>query len=938
MKRNKIFFCIIFVLILSILNSSAQEFKITQTTAINSSVDRGWSKLYPSGDWYLSSRWNVYEGGGSIFPILRTNWDTTNFIPFAANSFQQEFILTTTADSVATGVKSLIDMPALSGNLLAIIVATPMGDTEQLNPHPTGAWYYGEKWYLFNSDWGKMPPGAKYRIQFFSRSSSDQFRHTATKENIGSEGSYIDNPSLNKNPNAQVKILQNYAPDYRSPYGLNGFEARAAYSSAAERWYIANIKGEAVKVNSSFNVVISNGGIIGSNTDKPVETTTPTPVAIENPTPKTPKVIVTPTPVRVEVPTPTRTPIAIENPNPRTPKTIISPTPSQTPIPTPTPLNGFVDMHTHPMSHLGFGGKLMHGSPDTGLLMLSGTRNCNPAPFRAGTIEQALGSCSSTHGGWGLNNPCGDHLRAAVLNNLFDKHFIYKLPNDILTGNLIGDHQHQGIETNPNFLYFPNQTSKTHQQMWWEWIKRAKEKGNLRVMVALTVNSELLANILNGENPRDDKASANLQLDEMITFISSHGDFMEIAKTPTDLRRIVGDGKLAVILGMEVDNIGNFNKENANQSTVRAEIQRLHNKGVRYIFPVHLVDNKFGGTAVYEDLFNFSNKYSTGRFYRVTPSNQVKFRLGDMSNIGVTLSADKDVKQLVDGMSGIQYPPAAATASFQADPTKPGLCLFPFPNPIPTLGCWQTFRLAQGILRPGPDFPNYNTSPASMGHVNSLGLDDPLGTFAIKEMMKLGMVIDIDHMSDRSQNETLTIAEAFQYPVNIGHNGVRKSDGSERHASIDSIKRIAKLGGIFGVGTADSEDHIADAQTFISSFEAVWSTMALDGGSPRVAIGTDVNGMERLPRATTGLISSDFYSANYFDDIPDNLEENFQRCQTGNRVWDYTREGVAHYGLMADFMRDVRKRSVSVHQRMMDSAEYFAQMWEKVEKQKRFVQ
>ena len=106
--------------------------------------------------------------------------------------------------------------------------------------------------------------------------------------------------------------------------------------------------------------------------------------------------------------------------------------------------------------------------------------------------------------------------------------------------------------------------------------------------------------------------------------------------------------------------------------------------------------------------------------------------------------------------------------------------------------------------------------------------------------------------------------------------------------------------------------------------------MSRNGGSPRVAMGTDVNGMERLPRASKNIPdSAQFYSAHYYNDIPDNMEDDFQKCITGNRQWDYTREGVAHYGLMADFIRDVRKRNVSVQQRLMDSAEYFAKMWEK---------
>jgi len=51
-------------------------------------------------------------------------------------------------------------MPGLSGNPLAIIVATPLGDTELLNPNPLGAWYYAEKWNINNTNGAVMPPGA----------------------------------------------------------------------------------------------------------------------------------------------------------------------------------------------------------------------------------------------------------------------------------------------------------------------------------------------------------------------------------------------------------------------------------------------------------------------------------------------------------------------------------------------------------------------------------------------------------------------------------------------------------------------------------------------------------------------------------------------------------------------------------------------------------
>jgi microsomal dipeptidase-like Zn-dependent dipeptidase len=591
-----------------------------------------------------------------------------------------------------------------------------------------------------------------------------------------------------------------------------------------------------------------------------------------------------------------------------------------------------VDMHAHLMGHLGFGKKLIHGAPDIGSIVPAGNspfgNACNFSDFRATSMTEALGNCNSTHGGWGLGNTCGNYIRAIALRHALDEDFTFNLDFDPFGGgNLHGDHRHEGIEN--NFLYWPNQTSKSHQQMWWEWIKRAHEEGGLNVMVALAVNSELLAEALGGSEPKDDRNSADLQVDEIITFVGRHTNFMEIAYTSADLRRIVAGGKLAVIVGMEVDNIGNFNKLGVavSEASVRAEIQRLYDKGVRYLFPIHLVDNKFGGSAVYEDLFNFANRYSTstrvgqievlpGSLYSVTTSTDplITFRLGS----GLDRAGNLVIKGILDAAATVPYPPA-----LNLDPFSPDYC------PIPTLGCWKTFRLVSGLLAPDPRYLVYAATPG--GHVNAQGLSG-LGKFAVKEMMRLGMLIDIDHMSQKAVDETLDLAENAgsllrpgygRYPVNIGHNGIRVQGGNERHASVTTARRVAALGGVFGVGTGDSEKHHVDAQSFISGFKEAWLQM----GDKAVAMGTDVNGQERLPRKSAGLDSATFYS------------NGFQKCSTptptGTRTWDYTTDGVAHYGLMADFVKDVRDRDPAVYANLMKSAEYFAKMWESAEAQSR---
>ncbi len=193
-------------------------------------------------------------------------------VSIVSTGLAQELTLTSTTENTSWN-RVTIDAYGLAGNPLAIIVATPLGETEKMNPHPIGVWYYGDKWHIRNTDGTRFVPGLEYKIHYFLRPGRDQFLHIITRENLVGEGSYIDSPALNNNPNAQLKILQNYAPDNRPVYNLNANEAKAVYSSAAGKWYIANVNGTRLFPNTAYNIVITSGGGVGSNT--PLPTVTP---------------------------------------------------------------------------------------------------------------------------------------------------------------------------------------------------------------------------------------------------------------------------------------------------------------------------------------------------------------------------------------------------------------------------------------------------------------------------------------------------------------------------------------------------------------------------------------------------------------------------------------------------------------------------------------
>src|SRR6185503_6631286 len=60
-------------------------------------------------------------------------------------------------------------------------------------------------------------------------------------------------------------------------------------------------------------------------------------------------------------------------------------------------LLGFVDLHTHPLNHISFGGKVFHGAPGVGIWMPKDMRGCDKPAGPAANRSEALGDCSPTH-------------------------------------------------------------------------------------------------------------------------------------------------------------------------------------------------------------------------------------------------------------------------------------------------------------------------------------------------------------------------------------------------------------------------------------------------------------------------------------------------------------------------------------------------------------
>lgn len=458
---------------------------------------------------------------------------------------------------------------------------------------------------------------------------------------------------------------------------------------------------------------------------------------------------------------------------------------------------GFADIHSHPMANLGFGGQIFWGQVD-------------------GPIVQALPWCTPVHGpgGTGKGSPIGNILMT----------FFEATGYGSGIGHLVGG--------NPQFDGWPRFTTLIHQQMHVDWIRRAYD-GGLRLLVAHAVNNELLASEYNGKPPYDDVSVVEMQITAMKVLAANHSEWMQIAYSSTDARNIIQQNKLAIVLGVEVDSIGNWkDASTVTQADITFYLTHLFKDlGVRHLFPVHMANNVLSGSAIYNDIFNLTNFFLHKNYFEVEDG----------------------------GPLGIQF-------RLEVDP-----------GAAPILA-----RVQMGYNPPDIEYAAFN-----QGHVNTVGLSD-LGKFFLQTMMSLGMIVEIDHMSQKSVEATLALAEQHNYPVVAGHTMFRELSwkwntetqsihkcASEQSKSAQQVDRIRALGGM--VAPIVNQVDIRNVGDVIPSLAgkipiestgsaATWASAYLYAvekmGGHGVAVGTDTNGFAKLNSPRFGLNASYYLDSN----------------------------------------------------------------------------
>ena len=140
----------------------------------------------------------------------------------------------------------------------------------------------------------------------------------------------------------------------------------------------------------------------------------------------------------------------------------------------------------------------------------------------------------------------------------------------------------------------------------------------------------------------------------MAAFVEAQGEgpgrgWLQIAYSPEEARKIISEDRLAIVLGVEVDSLGNWHRAqdldeqsqgdvNRARELIGEELDWLYNLGVRQITPIHLANNAFGGTAIYMRFLETVNLFLTGEPWEVE----------DAWETGVRYRLDRDGDDLLD--------------------------------------------------------------------------------------------------------------------------------------------------------------------------------------------------------------------------------------------------------------------------------------------------
>ena len=134
-------------------------------------------------------------------------------------------------------------------------------------------------------------------------------------------------------------------------------------------------------------------------------------------------------------------------------------------------------------------------------------------------------------------------------------------------------------------------------------------------------------------------------------------------------------------------------------------------------------------------------------------------------------------------------------------------------------------------------------------HVTGGGLTDQ-GREYVREAQRLGMLVDVSHISDEGFWD---IMEQTQAPVLATHSNSRALCGHSRNLTDDMFCAICRTGGVAGIN--QYADFLGESPTLDTVCDHIFHFMELDPTGKHIALGGDLDGCEQLSQGFEGIQS-----------------------------------------------------------------------------------